>query len=84
MSHDMTDLMSCLERLGFRLGPESIRALLQDGIARRTDPVQLLHTLATVEARERDACNLQRRTTMARLGVSVQAPETGVDKVSEV
>lgn len=66
--HDDRDLYSLWRSLGFQLTRAQFDALLQHATAQRLAPTQVLEELARIERRERDARNLQRRTSAAKLG----------------
>jgi DNA replication protein DnaC len=61
-------LLEGLRSLGFRAKPEALTALLKHATASRLSPVQTLEQFVALERRERDALNLQRRTTAASIG----------------
>jgi DNA replication protein DnaC len=58
-----------LRTLGFRLDPDTLRALLKDATKRHLSPMQTCEQLVTAERRERDARNLTSRTRAATLEV---------------
>jgi DNA replication protein DnaC len=62
------DAVHNLRGLGFRASPEILHALIQHATKTRASPIQTCEQLVAVERRERDACNLARRTRRATLG----------------
>lgn len=63
-----SDVVEALRSLGFRAPEESVRALLEQCTKARASPVETCEKLVAVERRERDVCNLARRTRFATLG----------------
>lgn len=64
----MSDLSDLLAKLGFRLTPEALGALLTHATKSKLSPVQILEALCDGERREREARNLARRAKLAALG----------------
>ena len=64
----MSDLSELLAKLGFRLTPEALAALLTHATKSKLSPVQFLEALCDGERREREARNLARRAKLAALG----------------
>lgn len=62
------DVVEALASLGFRAAAESIRALLEQCTKARSSPVETCEKFVALERRERDVCNLARRTRFATLG----------------
>lgn len=62
------DVVEGLRALGFRAPEETIRALLEQCTKARASPVETCEKLVALERRERDVCNLARRTRYATLG----------------
>jgi DNA replication protein DnaC len=63
-----SDVVESLHAVGFRAASESIRALLEQCTKARASPVEMCEKLVALERRERDVCNLARRTRFATLG----------------
>lgn len=63
-----SDVVESLRTLGFRAADDAIRALLEQCTKARASPVEACERLASLEQRERDVCNLARRTRFATLG----------------
>lgn len=68
MSRDLDDLGADLRRLGVRATTEALRAFLAHAIKARLGPVETVEQLVTLERRERERKNLERRTRSAKLG----------------
>lgn len=68
MSRDLDDLVDDLRRLGIRTTIEPLRAFLAHAIQARLGPVETIEQLVTLERRERERRNLERRTRAAHLG----------------
>ena len=68
MSRDLNDLVDELRALGFRTTYEPLRAFLAHAIQARLGPVETVEQLVTIERRERERRNLERRTRSAHLG----------------
>lgn len=64
----MTDLIDTMRRIGIRAPKESLEAMLSKAIRHKPAPAQLLEELCSLETRERDAINLNRRTHYAAIG----------------
>jgi DNA replication protein DnaC len=64
----MTDLTDLLRSIGLRASREALLALLKHATKSKLSHAQLIEQLVQLENRERDACNLQRRTSAATLG----------------
>jgi DNA replication protein DnaC len=64
----MSDLSDLLSRVGFRLSPEALAALLTHATKGKLSPAQLVEALCESEVREREARNLARRAKLAALG----------------
>ena len=64
----MTDLIDPLRRLGLRIAPEALHALLTHAAKSKLSPAQIVEALVEAELRERDARNLARRAKSATLG----------------
>jgi len=64
----MTDPIDQLRGLGLRASPEALGALLAHATRSKMAPAQVLEELATLERKEREALNLQRRADAAALG----------------
>lgn len=62
------NIIDGLHKIGFRIGTDTIEALLKDATKRKLSPVQVCERIIAVEQRERDARNLKRRTRAANLG----------------
>jgi DNA replication protein DnaC len=69
MARDLDDLIDELRRLGIRTTIEPLRALLAHAIQARLGPMETIEQLVTLERRERERRNLERRTHAAHLGV---------------
>jgi DNA replication protein DnaC len=65
---NQSDVIDTLHGLGFRTSPESLRALIAQLSKTKASPAQAFESLALLERRERDACNLKNRTQAATLG----------------
>jgi len=65
---DTTDLVDLLRKIGMRASREAIDALLVHATKTKASPAQLTEQLCTLEQRERQARNLERRAKMATLG----------------
>lgn len=65
---DDRDVRDGLSKLGFRVGDEALRALLEALTKARASPVETCEKLVALERRERDGRNLNRRTRRATLG----------------
>jgi DNA replication protein DnaC len=63
-----SDVVSDLRALSFRASTEALRALIEHATKTRASPAQVCEHLVALERRERDACNLARRTHRATLG----------------
>src|SRR5579859_3225209 len=63
-----SDVVSELRAIGIRAPAEALRALLEHATKTRASPAQVCEQLVALERRERDACNLARRTRRATLG----------------
>ena len=68
MSRDLNDLVDELRKLGFRTTLEPLRAFLAHAIQARLGPVETVEQLVTIERRERERRNLERRSRAAHLG----------------
>jgi len=68
MSRDHADLADQLRAVGFRSTLEPLHAFLVHAIQSRLGPVETIEQLVTIERRERERRNLERRTRGARLG----------------
>jgi DNA replication protein DnaC len=66
MSRD--EVCTALRGIGFRSSAEALRAFVGHSIQNRLGPVETLEQLVTVERRERERRNLERRTRGAQLG----------------
>lgn len=64
----MSDLTDLLGRLGLRIAPEALAALLTHATKSKLSPTQILEALGEAETREREARNLARRVKAATLG----------------
>lgn len=64
----MTDLAELLRRLGLRLPPDALAALLAHAAKTKLSPAQLVESLCEAEVREREARNLARRGKIAAVG----------------
>jgi DNA replication protein DnaC len=64
----MSDLADLLRRLGLRLAPEALAALIAHATKSKLSPVQIVEALCEAESREREARNLARRAKLAALG----------------
>lgn len=64
----MTDLAELIRRLGLRLSPDALAALLAHAAKAKLSPAQLVEALCEAEIRERDARNLVRREKTATIG----------------
>lgn len=62
------DPVEALASIGLRGGPASLRALMQEATKARLSPAQFCEKLVALERRERDTCNLARRTSAATIG----------------
>lgn len=62
------DPVEALTSIGLRASPQSLRALIQEATKARLGPVQFCEKLVALERRERDTCNLARRTRAATIG----------------
>ena len=60
MSRD--EVCTALRGIGFRSSAEALRAFVGHSIQNRLGPVETLEQLVTVERRERERRNLERRT----------------------
>jgi DNA replication protein DnaC len=69
MARDLDDLIDELRRLGIRTTIEPLRALLAHAVQARLGPMETIEQLVTLERRERERRNLERRTHAAHLGV---------------
>lgn len=64
----MSDLPDLLRRLGLRIAPEALNALLTHAAKSKLSPAQIVEALVEAEIREREARNLARRAKTATLG----------------
>jgi DNA replication protein DnaC len=62
------DLFEALKLLGIRAPQDALRSFTAHLTNSRASPVEVLEQLVALERRERDACNLARRTKFATLG----------------
>lgn len=62
------DAVEALASIGIRATPASLRALFQEATKARLGPAQVCEKLVALELRERDSCNLARRTRAATIG----------------
>lgn len=62
------DPVEALASIGLRSATASLRALIQEATKARLGPVQFCEKLVALERRERDSCNLARRTRAATIG----------------
>ena len=62
------DPVEALASLGLRSAEQSLRALFSEATKARLAPVQFCEKLVALERRERDSCNLARRTRAATIG----------------
>jgi DNA replication protein DnaC len=62
------DAVHDLRGLGFRASAEALHALIEHATKTRASPIQVVEQIVALERRERDACNLARRTRRATLG----------------
>jgi DNA replication protein DnaC len=69
MARDLDDLVDDLRRLGIRTTIEPLRAFLAHAIQARLGPLETVEQLVTIERRERERRNLERRTRGAHLGM---------------
>ena len=60
------DILDGLRDIGLRASDDAIRALITHATKTKQSPAQVLEQLAHLEAREREARNLERRTRPAR------------------
>ncbi len=67
-NNDKADIIEQLRELGFCTPREEIDALFRHAIKHRLGPIEIAEKLAAMERRERDARNLARRTSAAKLG----------------
>lgn len=65
---DTTDIVELLRKIGIRASRESIEAFLVHAAKSKASPTQVTEQLCTLEQREREARNLERRVKMATLG----------------
>ena len=65
------DVCTSLRSIGFRATAEVLRAFVGHSIQSRLGPVETIEQLVTVERRERERRNLERRTRTAQLGTIV-------------
>ena len=63
-----SDPVDMLVSIGLRAPRPMIKALIQEATKARWSPAQCFEKLAALERRERDACNLARRTRSATIG----------------
>lgn len=68
MSRNPDDLVVDVRRLGVRATSDALRAFLAHAIKSRLGPVETIEQLVTLERRERERRNLERRTRSAKLG----------------
>lgn len=68
MPDSSLDLPEMLRALGFRTSKGALAAFITHATKSRLSPAQTLEQLVALERRERDACNLARRTKLATLG----------------
>ena len=64
----MPDLPKLLDKIGLRLPPQTLSALLTHAAKSKLSPTQILEAVCEAEVRERDARNLQRRQKAATIG----------------
>lgn len=67
MPRDLDDLVDDLRRLGIRTTIEPLRTFLAHAIQARLGPMETVEQLVTIERRERERRNLERRTRAAHL-----------------
>ena len=67
-NYNNTDVVDGLHGLGFCAPREQIEALFKHSIEHRLGPIEPIEKLVAMERRERDARNLARRTSAAKLG----------------
>jgi DNA replication protein DnaC len=65
---ETTDLVELLRKIGIRASREAIEAFLVHAAKTKASPAQVTEQLCTLEQREREARNLERRAKMATLG----------------
>ena len=65
---ETTDLVELLRKIGIRASREAIDAFLVHAAKTKASPAQVTEQLCTLEQREREARNLERRAKMATLG----------------
>ena len=65
---ETTDLVDLLRKIGIRASREAIDAFLVHAAKTKASPAQVTEQLCTLEQREREARNLERRAKMATLG----------------
>ena len=70
-----SDPVEMLLSIGLRAPQPTIKALIAEATKARWSPAQCFEKLAALERRERDACNLARRTRSATIG-----PFTSMDR----
>jgi DNA replication protein DnaC len=68
MPRDLDDLVDDLRRLGIRTTIEPLRTFLAHAIQSRLGPMETVEQLVTIERRERERRNLERRSRAAHLG----------------
>jgi len=66
--NETTDLVELLRKIGIRASREAIDAFLVHAAKTKASPAQVTEQLCTLEQREREARNLERRAKMATLG----------------
>lgn len=65
---DPTDLVELLRKIGVRASRQALEAWLTHATKTKSSPAQVTEQLCVLEQREREACNLARRTKTATLG----------------
>lgn len=68
MENEKADVIDALHSLGFCSDRGTLEALFSHAIKKQLGPVEFVENLVAVERRERDARNLARRTSAAKLG----------------
>ena len=65
---DTTDIFELLRKIGMRASRKAIEAWLTHATKTKASPAQVAEQLCVLEQRQREACNLARRTKAATLG----------------
>jgi DNA replication protein DnaC len=68
MMNNHTDIVELLRKIGIRASREAIEAFLIHAAKTKASPTQVTEQLCTLEQRERETRNLERRVKMATIG----------------